>query len=219
MSLSETAVAESETRVSELAQLEQKLVSILGSKITRCVSAFGELTIEVSAADYLSVCQELCTQPSLKFDCLIDLCGIDYSTHNHPPVHNGETAHLAVVLHLLSITHHVRLRVRTFAQDRQLPLLPSVVGVWPAANWYEREAFDMYGVIFEGHPDLRRILTDYGFVGHPLRKDFPVSGAVEMYYDNAQQRVAYRPVSIEPREITPRIIREAGYAKAGFSKS
>ncbi len=170
----------------------------------------GELTLTVSAETYAGVARVLRDHPSLRFESLIDLCGVDYSSYR-----DGlrEGARFAVVSHLLSLTHNWRLRVRVSCPDDELPLLASLMDIWPAVGWFEREAFDLFGIVFEGHPDLRRILTDYGFVGHPFRKDFPVSGHVEMRYDPEQRRVIYQPVTIEPREVTPRIIREEGYAQ------
>jgi NADH-quinone oxidoreductase subunit C len=170
----------------------------------------GELTLEVGAKDYRSVALQLREHPDLRFEQLIDLCGIDYSTYADRP---WERSRFAVVLHLLSVTHNWRLRLRVFCPDDALPMLDSVVEVWPSVNWFEREAFDLFGIVFEGHPDLRRILTDYGFIGHPFRKDFPISGYVEMRYDPEQKRVIYEPVSIEPREVTPRVVREDHYAE------
>ena len=167
----------------------------------------GELTIVVPAAQYREACLRL--RDELGFEQLIDLCGVDYSAYGDRPL---EGPRFAAVLHLLSVKGNVRLRVRCFCPDDEFPALASLVDVWPAANWFEREAFDLYGIIFEGHPDLRRILTDYGFVGHPFRKDFPLSGYVEMRYDPEQKRVVYQPVTIDPREVTPRIVREPNYA-------
>jgi NADH-quinone oxidoreductase subunit C len=167
----------------------------------------NELTLEVPAADYLAVAKRL--RDELAFEELIDLCGVDYATYGDRP---REGPRFAAVVHLLSVSRNVRLRLRAFCPDDELPVLASLVEVWPAANWYEREAFDLYGIVFEGHPDLRRILTDYGFVGHPFRKDFPLSGYVEMRYDPEQKRVVYEPVTIDPREVTPRIVREEHYA-------
>jgi len=157
-----------------------------------------------------TVLRMLRDRPELRFETLIDVCGMDYSGHG-----NGtwDGPRYAVVYHLLSLAHNWRLRVRAFAADDDFPVVPSAIDVWPAANWFEREAFDLFGIVFEGHPDLRRILTDYGFVGHPFRKDFPISGHVEMRYDPEQRRVIYQPVSIEPREIVPRVIREEGYGQ------
>ena len=172
------------------------------------VEHVGELTLDVAAAEYRSVVQSLRDHADLRFEQLIDLCGVDYSTYGDRPWQRGR---FAAVLHLLSVEHNWRLRVRTFCPNDDFPLLPSVLEVWPNVNWYEREAFDLFGIVFEGHPDLRRILTDYGFVGHPFRKDFPISGHVEMRYDPEQKRVVYQPVTIEPREITPRIVREEQY--------
>ena len=167
-----------------------------------------ELTLETTASDYLGVVAALRDRPELAFDQLVDLCGVDYAGYagGDSPVRR-----YAVVLHLLSLAHNWRLRVRVYAEDDGFPLVSSVNSIWPAANWFEREAYDFFGIMFEGHPDLRRILTDYGFVGHPFRKDFPVSGFMEMRYDETQGRVVYQPVTIEPREITPRIIRESSY--------
>ncbi len=172
--------------------------------------AFGEVTIVVVVDRYVDVMRTLRDRPELRFETLIDLCGVDYSRY-------GEGAwkgpRFAAVSHLLSLSNNWRLRVRTFAPDDGFPVVPSLVDVWPAVNWFEREAFDLYGIMFPGHPDLRRLLTDYGFVGHPFRKDFPISGYVEMRYDPEQSRVIYQPVTIEPREVTPRVIREENYAE------
>jgi len=168
----------------------------------------GEMTVVVPAPGLVDFMRELRDRPELRFEMLIDICGVDYSTFGDG-TYDG--LRFAAVYHLLSLAHNRRLRVRAFADDDDFPVLPSVIGVWPAANWFERETFDLYGIVFEGHPDLRRLLTDYGFVGHPFRKDFPLSGYVEMRYDPEQSRVIYQPVTIEPREITPRIIREENY--------
>ena len=170
----------------------------------------GEVTVVVDVARYLEVMRSLRDRPALRFDMLIDLCGVDYLSFGGG---GYEGPRFAAVSHLLSLAHNWRLRVRTFAADDDFPVVPSLVDIWPAANWFEREAFDLYGIMFPGHPDLRRILTDYGFVGHPFRKDFPVSGYVEMRYDPEQGRVIYQPVTIEPREVTPRVIREENYAE------
>ena len=167
----------------------------------------NELTLEVPAAEYLAIAQRL--RDEFGFEQLIDLCGVDYAAYGDRP---REGPRFAAVVHLLSVSKNVRLRVRAFGPDDEFPALASLVEVWPAANWFEREAFDLYGIVFEGHPDLRRILTDNGFVGHPFRKDFPLSGYVEMRYDPEQKRVVYEPVTIDPREATPRIVREAHYA-------
>ena len=171
------------------------------------VERLGEVTVEVKAADYRSVCERLKGKEG--FEQLIDLCGVDYAAYGDRP---REGSRFASVVHLLSVQNNVRLRVRTFCPDDQFPVIASLVEVWPSANWFEREAFDLFGIVFEGHPDLRRILTDYGFVGHPFRKDFPLSGHVEMRYDPEQKRVVYQPVTIDPREVTPRIVREPNYA-------
>jgi len=171
------------------------------------VERLGELTVEVQASAYLAVCERLKNEHG--FEQLIDLCGVDYASYGDQP---REGPRFAAVVHLLSIKSNWRLRVRVFCPDNEFPVVASLVEVWPAAGWFEREAFDLYGIVFEGHPDLRRILTDYGFVGHPFRKDFPLSGHVEMRYDPEQKRVVYQPVTIDPREVTPRIVREKNYA-------
>jgi NADH-quinone oxidoreductase subunit C len=171
------------------------------------VERLGELTIEVKASDYRNICEKLRTQG---FEQLIDLCGVDYASYGDKP---REGPRFAVVIHLLSVSNNWRLRVRTFCPDNEFPVVSSLIEVWPAAGWFEREAFDLFGIVFEGHPDLRRILTDYGFVGHPFRKDFPLSGHVEMRYDPEQRRVVYQPVTIDPREVVPRIVREKHYGE------
>ena len=168
----------------------------------------GELCLTVPCACWLDVAILLRDDARFSFEQCVDLCGVDYQTYPHK-----QPARFAVVLHLLSITYNRRLRVRTFITDEEFPVVASLVDVWNSVNWFEREAFDLFGIIFEGHPDLRRILTDYGFVGHPFRKDFPVSGHVEVHYDDTQKRVVYRPVSIEPREIVPRVVREQIYGQ------
>ena len=193
--------------MTQLVTLQQNLRSALGEDI-RLKDNLGEVTLEVTAADYLSVITALRDHPTLRFESCIDLCGVDYSTYGDG---SYEGPRFAVVLHLLSQTHNWRLRVRAFTADDDLPVIASALDVWPGVNWYEREAFDFYGIVFEGHPDLRRILTDYGFIGHPFRKDFPLTGNVEMRYDPEQKRVIYQPVTIEPREIIPRVIREETY--------
>ena len=171
------------------------------------VERLGELTVEVQASAYLAACERLKNEHG--FEQLIDLCGVDYASYGDQP---REGPRFAAVVHLLSIKSNWRLRVRVFCPDNEFPVVASLVEVWPAAGWFEREAFDLYGIVFEGHPDLRRILIDYGFVGHPFRKDFPLSGHVEMRYDPEQKRVVYQPVTIDPREVTPRIVREKNYA-------
>src|SRR5687768_7150974 len=171
------------------------------------VERLGELTIQVAAADYRRICERLKSEQG--FEQLIDLCGVDYGAYADQP---REGPRFAAVVHLLSVKNNVRLRVRAFCPDDEFPVVSSLVDVWPSANWFEREAFDLFGIVFEGHPDLRRILTDYGFVGHPFRKDFPLSGHVEMRYDPEQKRVVYQPVTIDPREVTPRIVREKNCA-------
>ncbi|MBA4176716.1 MAG: NADH-quinone oxidoreductase subunit C [Leptothrix sp. (in: Bacteria)] len=179
-----------------------------GDTLKAVVRDRGEITVTVAATAYAATMQALRDDPSLKFEQLIDLCGLDYADYRDQP---WEGPRYAVVVHLLSVTHNWRLRVRVFAPDDQLPAVASVTELWTAANWFEREAFDLFGIIFEGHLDLRRILTDYGFIGHPMRKDFPVTGHVEMRYDAESRRVVYQPVSIEPREVVPRVVREDHY--------
>ncbi|MBI4206232.1 MAG: NADH-quinone oxidoreductase subunit C [Betaproteobacteria bacterium] len=248
---------------SRLETLVANLGSALGDKLAGVTTALNEVTIVIQPEDLLAAAVTLRDAPQLKFEQLIDLCGVDYSTYGkvaseseplevEADAPTGGTApevgaapaidgtaperpvaasHLpkprsplvgrrfAAVYHLLSLTHNWRLRMRVFAADDEFPVVPSVIGIWPSANWFEREAFDLYGIVFTGHPDLRRILTDYGFVGHPFRKDFPLSGNVEMRYDPDQQRVIYQPVTIEPRENVPRIVREEHYADTeGFRK-
>lgn len=188
--------------------LKNTVVAALGDKVRRAEVCLGELTVEVAAADYLAAAQFLRDASGCQFEQLIDLCGVDYSEHGDGA---WEGARFCVVSHLLSVSLNQRLRLKVFAPDDEFPVVVSVTGIWRSANWYEREAFDLFGIVFEGHDDLRRILTDYGFIGHPFRKDFPLSGHVEMRYDAEQKRVIYQPVSIEPREITPRIIREDNY--------
>ena len=192
----------------KLDQLHAALTTVLGEQILSITNALGEITIVVKSADYLLAMQTLRDHTDLHFEQLIDLCGVDYSEYGDGA---WDGARFAVTSHLLSIAHNWRVRVRTFAPDDDLPLVASVSDLWSAANWYEREAFDLFGILFEGHDDLRRLLTDYGFIGHPSRKDFPVSGYVEMRYDPEQKRVIYQPVTIEPRENVPRVIREENY--------
>jgi NADH-quinone oxidoreductase subunit C len=197
------------TRIETLAAT---LTSALGPRLQETIVALGELTIVIRGADQLEVARTLRDDPRLRFEQLIDLAGVDYSAYGE-----GEWSGLryAVVSHLLSITHNWRVRVRSLCADDEFPLIASLTGLWASANWYEREAFDLYGIVFEGHPDLRRILTDYGFVGHPFRKDFPVSGHVEMRYDPEQQRVVYEPVTVEPRVLVPRVVRQDSRYEAG----
>ncbi|RDI22110.1 NADH dehydrogenase subunit C [Pseudacidovorax intermedius] len=188
--------------------LKDQLALALGDKVREVSLALGEVTIIVSAANYLDVMKTLRDTAGMQFEQLIDLCGMDYSAWRDEV---WEGPRFAVVAHLLSVSLNQRVRVRVFCPDDDLPVIASVNELWAAANWFEREAFDLYGIVFDGHPDLRRILTDYGFIGHPFRKDFPLSGHVEMRYDEQMQRVVYQPVTIEPREITPRVIREEHY--------
>ena len=188
--------------------LKGTLAALLGDRVKSIVVARGEVTVTVDATQYLAVMQTLRDAPESRFEQLIDLCGLDYSTYGDG---RWEGDRFAVVVHLLSVSLNQRVRVRVFCPEDHFPVVDSVSELWSSANWYEREAFDLYGIIFEGHNDLRRILTDYGFIGHPFRKDFPLSGHVEMRYDAERQRVVYEPVTIEPREITPRVIREDNY--------
>ena len=192
----------------KLDQLQASLEAALGDKIKRLQRDRGEITITVGAADYLAAAYLLRDHAELKFEQLIDLCGLDYSSYKDQP---WDGPRYCVVSHLLSVAKNWRVRVKVFAPNDDLPVVASVTEVWSAANWFEREAFDFYGILFDGHVDLRRLLTDYGFIGHPMRKDFPVSGHVEMRYDAEQKRVIYQPVTIEPREITPRVVREENY--------
>jgi NADH-quinone oxidoreductase subunit C len=194
--------------MSRLDTLQSTLQTVLGASIKKLVRDRGEITVTVSAGDYLGAARTLRDHSELKFEQLIDLCGVDYSGYRNEP---WDGPRYCVVSHLLSVTHNWRLRLKVFAPDNDVPVVASVTEIWSGANWFEREAFDLYGVIFEGHLDLRRILTDYGFIGHPMRKDFPVMGHVEMRYDAEKKRVIYQPVTIEPREITPRVVREEKY--------
>jgi len=206
---------------SRLETLTTVVQAALGDQCVSATTAFGELTVVVKAEQLLTVAQKLRDSPELNFEKLIDLCGMDYSAYGDAEGGNcaWDGQRYAVVYHVLSISYNCRLRLRVFAADDDFPVVDSVIGIWPSANWYEREAFDLYGIMFTGHPDLRRLLTDYGFIGHPFRKDFPLSGNVEMRYDPDKQRVIYQPVTIEPREITPRIIREEQYGNSeGFRK-
>ncbi len=193
---------------SKLETLQANLEAILGARIVSLTEALGELTLVVKAGDYLGVAKDLRDNPALRFEQLIDVSGVDYQTYGDGA---WDGPRFAAVSQLLSLTHNWRLRLRVFAPDDEVPIVPSIFEIWNSANWYEREAFDLFGIVFDGHPDLRRILTDYGFIGHPFRKDFPISGYVEMRYDPEQKRVVYQPVTIEPREITPRVIREDRY--------
>lgn len=206
--LSRLGAAQRRLTMSRLDTLQQALQTILGASIKKLVRDRGEITVTVKADDYLGAARTLRDHSELKFEQMVDLCGVDYSSYRNEP---WAGLRYCVVLHLLSITHNWRVRLKVFAPDDDVPLVASVTEIWAGANWFEREAFDLYGVIFEGHLDLRRILTDYGFIGHPMRKDFPVSGHVEMRYDAEKKRVIYQPVTIEPREITPRVVREEKY--------
>ena len=196
--------------------LAARVNELLGECVIGIVDALGEVTVTLKAEGMVESMLVLRDAPDLMFEQVIDVCGLDYKTYGDG---RWDGARYAVVYHLLSVSKNRRLRVRVFALDDDMPMVDTVVGVWSAANWFEREAFDLFGIIFNGHPDLRRILTDYGFIGHPFRKDFPISGHVEMRYDPDQRRVIYQPVTIDPREITPRIVREENYAGgAGFRK-
>ena len=188
--------------------LRDVVAAALGDQVRSITVKLGEVTVEVAASQYLDVMRKLRDTPGCQFEQLVDLCGVDYSAYKEVGV---EGARFVVVSHLLSVSLNQRVRVRVSCADDDFPIVASVCELWSSANWFEREAFDLFGIVFEGHTDLRRILTDYGFIGHPFRKDFPVSGYVEMRYDPEQRRVVYQPVTIEPREITPRVIREEGY--------
>jgi len=192
--------------------LKKAILSGLGERNVSLTEALHELTLVVEAKSYAAAARQLRDDPATRFEQLIDLCGVDYSSYGEG---RREGPRFAVVSHLLSVAHNWRLRLRVFAPDDAFPVVDSLTSLWPNASWYEREAFDLFGIIFTGHTDLRRILTDYGFVGHPFRKDFPLSGNVEMRYDPEQKRVIYQPVTIEPREIVPRIIRESEYGDRG----
>lgn len=188
--------------------IRDALSALLGERVQSIAVERGEVTLVVAATDYLAVMQSLRDAPQARFEQLIDLCGMDYQTYGDG---RWEGPRFAAVVHLLSVSLNQRVRVRVFCPEDDFPVIDSVTSLWASANWYEREAFDLFGIVFEGHDDLRRILTDYGFIGHPFRKDFPLSGHVEMRYDAERQRVVYEPVTIEPREITPRVIREDNY--------
>jgi NADH-quinone oxidoreductase subunit C len=192
----------------KLDNLQAALGATLGDLVKGLVRDRGEITITVSATNYLQAAQKLRDEPALKFEQLIDLCGVDYSDYKNEA---WDGLRYCVVTHLLSLTHNWRVRLKVFAPDDDMPTLAALTPLWNAANWFEREAFDLYGIIFDGHLDLRRILTDYGFIGHPMRKDFPVTGNVEMRYDAEKKRVIYQPVTIEPREVVPRVVREGQY--------
>ncbi|MCZ2102893.1 MAG: NADH-quinone oxidoreductase subunit C [Comamonadaceae bacterium] len=189
--------------------LRDAIAAALGEKASAVTLALGEVTAVVPVANYLAAMQVLRDAPTCRFEQLLDLCAVDYSAWRDT---GADGPRFAVVSHLLSVSLNQRVRVRVYCPDDDFPVVPSVTALWSGANWFEREAFDLFGVVFDGHEDLRRILTDYGFIGHPFRKDFPISGEVEMRYDEQQRRVVYEPVTIEPREITPRIIREEHYA-------
>lgn len=208
----------------DLNKLGDRLREVFADKVISLENRLDELTLVVAPADMQAVFSRLRDDTGFHFEQLVDLCGVDYSTYGSEITEAGayqvdEAAmnpfklRFAAVYHLLSVEHNMRLRVRVFAEDDAAPVLSSVAELWPSANWFEREAFDLFGIVFLGHPDLRRILTDYGFVGNPFRKDFPVSGHVEMHYDAEQKRVVYAPVTVEPREVTPRAIREENYSR------
>ena len=192
-----------------LNSLVDALQDVLGERILGLSTALDQVTVEISADCHHVVCERLRDDPRLGFEMMIDLCGIDYSTYGNT---EWDGPRFAVVLQLLSVRNNQRMRLRAFCTDDDAPVIESVTDVWPCANWFEREAFDLFGIVFSGHPDLRRILTDYGFIGHPFRKDFPVSGYTEMRYDEQLRRVVYQPVTIEPRDNVPRVVRESGYA-------
>lgn len=194
--------------MTKIETLQAALQEALGAKISHMKADLGRVTIECRAADYLEVMKTLRDHSKLQFEQLIDLCGMDYSEYREQA---WEGFRFAAVSQMLSVALNHRLCIKVFAEDDEMPILDSVTGIYSGADWMEREAFDLYGILFNGHPDLRRILTDYGFVGHPFRKDFPISGYVEVIYDQEQERVVYQPVTIEPREVTPRIVREEQY--------
>ena len=199
------------------AVLVETVKAALGGRIADIAAALGEVTLTIRAVDLIEAMTLLRDRPELRFEQLIDVCGVDYGSFGKAawdgePSESGARPRFAIVYHLLSLANNWRLRVRAFADDDEMPVIESIINIWPSANWFEREAFDLYGIVFTGHPDLRRILTDYGFIGHPFRKDFPLPGNVEMRYDPDQQRVVYQPVTIEPREIVPRVIRVENYA-------
>ncbi len=189
-------------------QTRDAIAATLGDKVRQLTIALDEVTLVVAAADYLAAMQMLRDAEGCRFEQLVDLCGVDYSAYGDA---GTDGPRYCVVSHLLSVSLNQRVRVKVFCPDDDMPVVASVSDLWNSANWYEREAFDLYGIVFDGHNDLRRILTDYGFIGHPFRKDFPLSGHVEMRYDAERRRVVYQPVTIEPREITPRVIREDKY--------
>jgi len=196
--------------MSKLDRLKAALVEVAGNIYSNLYRHYNEITIEVSPDRLIELMNKLALDDKLSFEQCQDVCGVDYLSYKNEEK-SEDAFRFAVVYHLLSQKYNWRLRVKTFATNNEFPIVPSVVEIWSSVSWFEREAFDLYGIVFEGHPDLRRILTDYGFIGHPFRKDFPLSGYVEMRYDEEQKRVIYQPVTIEPREITPRIIREEGY--------
>ncbi len=193
----------------DIDELDRGLRARLGERALRIRRDRGEINLRLAPQDWEAAARVLRDSPELRFEQALDLCGVDYLQYGEG---GKQTPRFAVVVQLLSVTHNWRLRIRAFCPDDGLPVIASLCQVWPSVAWYEREAFDLFGILFEGHPDLRRILTDYGFIGHPFRRDFPVSGNVEMRYDPEQRRVVYQPVSIEPREIVPRVVREEGYA-------
>ncbi|OIP10360.1 MAG: NADH-quinone oxidoreductase subunit C [Betaproteobacteria bacterium CG2_30_59_46] len=192
----------------KLETLKQNLQGVLADKVVKISGHAGQLTVEIRPENWLEAARTLRDHPELRFEQLTDLCGVDYSTYGDG---RWQGLRFCAVTHLLSVSNNCRVRIKVFAGDDDFPVVDSVSEIWPGANWFEREAFDLYGIIFTGHPDLRRILSDYGFIGHPFRKDFPLSGNVEMRYDPEQRRVIYQPVSIAPRELTPRIVREENY--------
>jgi len=194
--------------MSKLDTLQGALETVLGTRLKQLVRDRGELTVTVAAPDYAAAALVLREHPALSFEQLVDLCGVDYSSWKDEP---NEGLRFCVVSHLLSVTHNWRVRLKVYCPDDELPMVASMTGVWSSANWFEREAFDLYGILFDGHLDLRRILTDYGFIGHPFRKDFPTTGHVEMRYDPERKRVIYQPVTIEERVVTPRVVREDNY--------
>jgi len=206
--MSDAVTQEVLVQESKLEKLCSHIAQLLGDKAKRVAIDDGELKVLAQVENYLEIARALRDDSNCQFEQLIDLCGVDYSNYKEGTY---EGPRFCVVSQLLSVSLNQRVRLKLFATDDDMPIVPSLTGIWSSANWFEREAFDLFGIVFDGHNDLRRILTDYGFIGHPFRKDFPTSGHVEMRYDEAAKRVVYQPVSIEPREITPRIIREEGY--------
>jgi len=196
--------------IERLLALQTRIAEIAGESIQASEIKFDELTVDLAEDSLHDICRKLLSGENFAFDTLIDVCGVDFLQYRQEAGETWDKPRFAVVYHLLSTSRNQRLRLRVFVEESS-PMVDSVIDIWKSADWFEREAFDLFGILFKGHPDLRRILTDYGFVGHPFRKDFPISGHVEMRYDEEKGRVVYQPVSIEPRVLVPRVIREEGY--------